>query len=100
MRLRLRERFGTPEWIRTTGPQLRRLLLYPAELRAHNRTSKIRVFLQKNKFILDKMIFFRIFESGPSPVWLRQAQFRQVRKEAAVSLLLGYISTWSLFFYI
>jgi len=46
------------------------------------------------------MEFFRIFESGPSPVWLRQAQFRQVRKEAAVSLLLGYISTWSLFFYI
>jgi len=31
-------------------------------------------------------------------VWLRQAQFRQVRKEAAVSLLLGCISAWSLFF--
>gem|GEM_PF-6588727 len=24
----------TPEWIRTTDPQLRRLMLYPAELRA------------------------------------------------------------------
>ncbi len=26
---------GTPEAIRTPDPQLRRLLLYPAELRAH-----------------------------------------------------------------
>ena len=26
---------GSSEWIRTTDPQLRRLLLYPAELRTH-----------------------------------------------------------------
>ena len=26
---------GAPEWIRTTGPQIRNLMLYPAELRAH-----------------------------------------------------------------
>ena len=32
MRLALRD--GAPWWIRTTGPQLRRLLLYPTELRA------------------------------------------------------------------
>ena len=25
---------GAPEWIRTTGPQIRNLVLYPAELRA------------------------------------------------------------------
>ena len=29
-----------PGWIRTTDPQLRRLLLYPTELRAHLRTSR------------------------------------------------------------
>ena len=26
--------FSTPEWTRTTNPQLRRLMLYPIELRA------------------------------------------------------------------
>ena len=26
--------FSTPEWTRTTNPQLRRLMLYPTELRA------------------------------------------------------------------
>jgi hypothetical protein len=29
------EKFGTPEWIRTTDLLLRRQTLYPAELRAH-----------------------------------------------------------------
>jgi hypothetical protein len=30
---------STPEWIRTTDPQLRRLLLYPTELRAQIKLS-------------------------------------------------------------
>jgi hypothetical protein len=27
---------GAPDWIRTSGPQIRNLMLYPAELRVHN----------------------------------------------------------------
>ncbi len=27
---------GDPEWIRTTGPQIRNLVLYPTELRDHS----------------------------------------------------------------
>ena len=38
--------FRDPDWIRTSDPQLRRLLLYPTELRDHffNQAAKI----QKN----------------------------------------------------
>ncbi len=32
--------FCDPDWIRTNGPQLRRLLLYPAELRDHTQINK------------------------------------------------------------
>jgi hypothetical protein len=28
-------RNGAPDWIRTSGPQIRNLMLYPAELRVH-----------------------------------------------------------------
>lgn len=27
------EHYGAPDWIRTSGPQIRNLMLYPAELR-------------------------------------------------------------------
>ena len=27
---------GAPDWIRTSGPQIRNLMLYPAELRVHD----------------------------------------------------------------
>ena len=31
---RLTKGDGAPDWIRTSGPQIRNLMLYPAELRA------------------------------------------------------------------
>jgi hypothetical protein len=59
---------GTPEWIRTTDPQLRRLLLYPAELPAligklpitsvtNSRENKIIIFL-----IIIKTFFANLHE--------------------------------------
>ncbi len=32
----LRQKNGDPEWIRTTDPQIRNLVLYPTELRDHS----------------------------------------------------------------
>ena len=38
------KKIGAPEEIRTPDPLLRRQLLYPAELQAHGRGSKIRTY--------------------------------------------------------
>ena len=40
---------GTPEMIRTSDPQIRSLILYPAELRAHSDAS-VTVTRNKNRF--------------------------------------------------
>ena len=37
----LTEKYGRPGWNRTSNPQLRRLMLYPIELRAHERPARI-----------------------------------------------------------
>jgi hypothetical protein len=45
---------GDPDWIRTNDPQLRRLLLYPTELRDLNLAAKIEIYhsaARKNDFI-------------------------------------------------
>lgn len=49
----------TPEWIRTTGPQLRRLLLYPTELRAHQ--IFVRIFYKINMLLMVNNTFYLIF---------------------------------------
>jgi hypothetical protein len=51
-----RKENGVPGRIRTCDPQLRRLLLYPAELRAHRKRRKIykqllKIFLLKAHFV-------------------------------------------------
>ena len=70
---------GTPEAIRTPDPQLRRLLLYPAELRAHEHFfllddlfSFVKSFFVKNviflyefAILLNEIIFRVLFALMP-----------------------------------
>ena len=51
------EKFGTPEWIRTTDLLLRRQTLYPAELRARMQTKALL------NWILGLSHFDQIFKS-------------------------------------
>ena len=54
---------GDPVGIRTRDPQLRRLLLYPAELRNHhvrkNAGAKVRIFLITTKFQTRNLMYAR-----------------------------------------
>ena len=41
-------KYGAPERIRTSGPQIRNLVLYPTELRAHNGLRKSKKYSALN----------------------------------------------------
>lgn len=52
---------STPEWTRTTGPQLRRLMLYPTELRAQMTDYKSNTFFDFVQTFLKIFIVISFF---------------------------------------